>query len=53
MFAVIADDLTGAAELAGISLQFGLTSEIKSEFTGSTDADLLVINTSSRVLKKI
>ena len=52
MFIVLADDLTGAAELAGIGLQFGLSVEIKSEFTGSSDADLLVINTSSRILNK-
>lgn len=50
MFIVIADDLSGAAELAGIGLQFGLDVEIKSEFTGSSDADLLVINTRTRIL---
>jgi len=52
MFIVIADDLTGAAELAGIGLQFGLSVEIKNEFSGSSNVDLLVINTASRILKK-
>lgn len=50
MFAIIADDLSGAAELAGIALQYGIRSEIQSETVESTDADLLIINTSSRGL---
>ena len=52
MFIVIADDLTGAAELAGIGLQSGLNVEIRNEFSGYSAADLLVLNTSSRILKK-
>ena len=52
MFCVLADDLTGAAEIAGIALKFGLTSEIKNEFIGSAHTDLIVINTASRLLEE-
>ena len=50
MIIVIADDFTGAAELAGISLQYGLTTEV---FLGNIlvpGADVLVISTNSRSL---
>jgi len=52
MIAVIADDFTGAAELAGISLRYGLKVELcvgKVEFK---NADVLVVSTDSRSLKK-
>ena len=48
MIAVIADDLTGAAELAGISLRFGLKVQIcTGELTESND-DVLIASTDSR-----
>jgi uncharacterized protein YgbK (DUF1537 family) len=50
MIAVIADDLTGAAELGAIGLRYGLGAEIlsaKDKFP-ATAADLLCINTDSR-----
>lgn len=48
MIAVIADDLTGAAELAGISLRFGLKVQIcTGELTVSND-DVLITSTDSR-----
>ena len=53
MFAVISDDLTGAAELAGVGLEYGLQIEITSENNMQSKAPLLIINTGSRVLKKI
>jgi len=53
MFCVLADDLTGAAELAGITLKFGLTSEIKNEFSGPLQSDVLVVNTKSRIVDEI
>lgn len=52
MIAVIADDFTGAAELAGISLRYGLTVSICLHDEISTDADVLIISTDSRSLKK-
>src|SRR5688500_7067066 len=52
MIAVIADDLTGAAELAGIGLRYGLRAEVVTAFIGKTDADLLVISMDSRSMNK-
>lgn len=52
MIAVIADDFTGAAELAGISLRYGLTVSIGLHDQIRTDADVLIISTDSRSLKK-
>ena len=52
MIAVIADDLTGAAELGGIGLRYGLRTEIRTtsgiEMPLSAPVDLLVIAGDSR-----
>lgn len=48
MIAVIADDLTGAAEIGGIGLRYGLSVEIATEVNPTSTADLLIINTDSR-----
>ncbi|HEV9035690.1 MAG TPA: four-carbon acid sugar kinase family protein [Puia sp.] len=48
MIAVIADDLTGAAELGGIGVRYGLRTEIRTSAGTHTDADLLVIAGDSR-----
>jgi uncharacterized protein YgbK (DUF1537 family) len=48
MIAVIADDLTGAAELGGIALRHGLTSEVQTEFHPTDEAEVIVIDTDSR-----
>lgn len=50
MIAVIADDLTGAAEMAGISLRYGLRVELCLGDLQYQDADVLVISTDSRSL---
>ncbi len=52
MIAVIADDFTGAAELAGISLRYGLKVELCVGEVEHKDADVLVVSTDSRSLKK-
>ncbi|HEX6847199.1 MAG TPA: four-carbon acid sugar kinase family protein [Chitinophagaceae bacterium] len=52
MIAVIADDFTGAAELAGISLRYGLTVTVCLHDEITTDTDVLIISTDSRSLKK-
>jgi uncharacterized protein YgbK (DUF1537 family) len=52
MIAVIADDFTGAAELAGISLRYGLKVELCVEDVEYKNADVLVISTDSRSFKK-
>ena len=49
MIAVIADDFTGAAELAGIGLRYGLKVELAMSAI-TTDADLLVVSADSRSL---
>jgi uncharacterized protein YgbK (DUF1537 family) len=52
MIAVIADDLTGAAELAGIGLRYNLSVELAMTEETNTKADLLVICTDSRSMTK-
>jgi len=48
MIGVIADDLTGAAELGGIGLRHGLKAEIVIGGKCGGDADLLCVDTDSR-----
>jgi len=52
MIAIIADDFTGAAELAGISLRYGLRVELLLNQVIETDSDVLVVCTDSRSMKK-
>ena len=53
MIAVIADDFTGAAELAGISLRYGLkTADRFANEVVASDADVLIVCTDSRSLSK-
>lgn len=52
MIVVIADDFTGAAELTGISLRFGLTVELCVDEVQYKNADVLVVSTNSRSLSK-
>ncbi|MDX9924943.1 MAG: four-carbon acid sugar kinase family protein [Ignavibacteriaceae bacterium] len=51
MIAVIADDFTGAAELAGLGLRFGLNVEIDSNGINKSNVDLLIIATDTRSMK--
>jgi uncharacterized protein YgbK (DUF1537 family) len=50
MIAVIADDFTGAAELAGIGLRYHLNVELGTEVHAATTADLFVVATDVRSL---
>jgi D-threonate/D-erythronate kinase len=52
MIAVMADDFTGAAELAGISLRYGLKVTLSLDEANSTNEDILVISNNSRSLSK-
>jgi len=52
MIAVIADDFTGAAELAGISLRYGLKVELCVGEVEYKNAEVLIVSTDSRSLKK-
>jgi uncharacterized protein YgbK (DUF1537 family) len=48
LIAVIADDFTGAAELGGVALRYGLTAKVQSEFNAHADVDLIVVDTDTR-----
>ncbi|GAB4030558.1 four-carbon acid sugar kinase family protein [Spirosoma jeollabukense] len=48
MIAVIADDLTGAAELGGIGVTYGLDVELAMSVNPQSNAELLVIATDAR-----
>jgi len=50
MIAVIADDLSGAAELAGLALRHGLRAEVQTAFSADTDADVICVDTDTRLL---
>ena len=50
MIAVIADDLTGAAEMAGIGLNHGLKTEVSTTVDPACTAELLIIATDTRSL---
>ncbi len=52
MIAVIADDFTGAAEIGGLGLKYGLKVAIESEVTGNKTPDLLIIVADTRSMKK-
>jgi len=52
MIVVIADDITGAAELGGIGLRYGLRVRIASDVEITREVDLLVIYTNARSMKK-
>jgi uncharacterized protein YgbK (DUF1537 family) len=53
MIVVIADDLTGAAELAGIGLRYNMKTELATSVIMDTVADLFVVCTDSRSLNKM
>jgi uncharacterized protein YgbK (DUF1537 family) len=48
MIAVIADDLTGAAETGGVGLRHGLTAEVQTEVHADSSSDLIVVDTDTR-----
>lgn len=48
MIVVLADDLTGAAELGGIGVRHGLSVEVNMDVPASVKADLLVIAANTR-----
>ncbi|HET8828152.1 MAG TPA: four-carbon acid sugar kinase family protein, partial [Pelobium sp.] len=52
MIAVIADDFTGAAELAGIALQYNLSVMLCTHDIVVHDVDILIVSTNSRSLSK-
>lgn len=52
MMVVIADDLTGAAEIGGLALKYGLMAEITTTVNLHSSADLLIIDTDTRSLSQ-
>jgi len=48
MIAVIADDITGAAEIGGIALSHGILCEVQTAFSPVDDVGMLIIDTDSR-----
>ncbi len=51
MMTVIADDFTGAAEIAGLGLRYGLDVEIEPHVLSRSETDLLIIATDTRSMK--
>jgi hypothetical protein len=50
MIVVIADDVSGAAELAGAAVQHGLSAEVQTTFSAETSADVICLTTETRSL---
>ncbi|MFM7071606.1 MAG: four-carbon acid sugar kinase family protein [Planctomycetota bacterium] len=50
MIAVIADDFSGAAEVAGWAVASGFTATLRRDFAADSDADVVVFDTDSRSL---
>lgn len=50
MILVIADDFSGAAELGGVGLNYGLKVEIVTSLRSESDADLLIVSNDTRSL---
>ena len=48
MIVVIADDFTGAAEMGGVALRFGLSAEVQAEFDPRVDVDLVAVDADTR-----
>lgn len=49
MIAILADDLSGAAELAGIAALRGFTAEVQTVFDPTSNADVIAIDTDTRL----
>jgi len=52
VIAVIADDFTGAAELAGAAAELGLAAEVQTRFDPSSDAQVIALDTDTRALEE-
>ena len=50
MIVVLADDLSGAAELAGIAVRHGLSAELQTDFFPDTGADVICVAADTRSL---
>ncbi|MFL5811540.1 MAG: four-carbon acid sugar kinase family protein, partial [Flavisolibacter sp.] len=52
MVVVIADDITGAAEMAGIALRYGLKTIVAGDVVADAELEVLIIYSNTRSLKK-
>ena len=52
MIIVLADDITGAAEMAGIALRYHLQTRVANDIYDAYDIDVLVVYTNTRSLSK-
>lgn len=52
MIAVVADDITGAAEMGGIALRYGLNVLVTDDADTSSKPDVLIIYTNTRSMRK-
>jgi uncharacterized protein YgbK (DUF1537 family) len=52
LIVVIADDFSGAAEMAGIGHRFGLTTEIQVQFNAHSNAQLIAIDSNTRSMSE-
>src|SRR5687767_13628537 len=52
MIVVIADDITGAAELGGIALRYGLKVLLSDDVRTTENVDVLILYTNTRSLQK-
>lgn len=50
MIVVLADDLSGAAELANVAARHGLSAEVQTDFEPRTEADVVCLDTDTRLL---
>jgi len=50
MIVVIADDFSGAAELAGVAAARGFKAEVQTRFEPQADADVIAVTTETRLL---
>jgi D-threonate/D-erythronate kinase len=48
--AVIADDLTGAAEIGGVAVRYGLAAEVQTAWIAASEAGVIVIDADTRSL---
>jgi uncharacterized protein YgbK (DUF1537 family) len=52
LLVVLADDFSGASEIAGIAHRYGLTTEVHLRFDPESKADLIVLDTNTRSLRE-
>lgn len=50
MIVVIADDISGASELAGVAHERGFLAEVQTRFNPSTEAEVVALDTNTRLL---